>query len=163
MQLTKAAILPARQRNFSLDDPRFRPLVNANAAMAMLDRTALEIDALCDEARLIAFDIRAVGERKELRILASSIARLQTGQTPLVPLDDWPEIFTRICGPQKNKPALTGVDVQRSLNCDSGHVINLLNEKLLRVVPGTDWQRGPGGSPSIVTSSFEQFLKGRLQ
>jgi hypothetical protein len=60
-----------------------------------------------------------------------------------------------------NKPFITGTRLQIIMNCSSTHVINLIVDGALRVVPGTSWNEGPAGSPLVVTESFVRFLEAR--
>lgn len=157
--------LPQLQAAFCLDDERFRPVMKVNGAMWALDRTALEIDALLDLGveGLIGFNVStSPGEsaRRELRILARSIEhyRLTGGMRPL--RMTFAEV-RRLMLPH-DKPVISGVELQRSLNCDSGHVINLIEAGRLATVPGTTWSQGRGCTASVVTESYVSFLKQRL-
>jgi hypothetical protein len=159
-----AAAKQPTQVAMDLRDARFRPLVNANAAMAMLDVDALEVDNLIDLGMLAGFDISTAQNRKELRVLTRSIEHHKTtiGSRAFITIESgtWEKIFKLLL--PHEKPVMSGVELQRSMNCDSGHVLNLIGAKLLIVAKGTDWQRGPGGSPSVLVASYEKFMKGRM-
>lgn len=151
---------PPVQRQMDLRDPRYRPMAGVNAAMRDLDLTAVEVTALLDGGDLIGWNIATGEARREIRVLTDSLAHYQRtlGSRPY-PFEEGKVL--RLILPH-DKPALSGVEIQRAFNCDSGHVINLIEAKLLKIVPGTDWQRGPGGSPSVTRTSVIEFLKRRL-
>jgi hypothetical protein len=138
-----------------------RAMGDLNAAMRDLDLNADQVNALLDEGKLIVFNI-AVKEttRKNLRVLTRSIEhyRETDGKSPL--LLEWPEIFKLIL--PHDKHFVRGLEIQRSLNCDQGHVGNLILAGLLGPLNKRP-QRGPGGSPIVTRENFEKFLKGRLQ
>jgi len=117
-----------------------------------------EIRALLDEGKLFGFNIAASNTgRSTVRILTNSIEHYGATKKPFPAA--WPEVFKLIL-PHSNA-AVPGTELQRCLNCDSGHVLNLVRGGFLRVVHGTAWRRGCGGSPSVTRESFEAFLKGR--
>ena len=72
---------------------------------------------------------------------------------------EWPQIFRLIVPHQK--PIVTGLEVQRGLNCDRGHVENLVIAGHLTALKKS--APGPGGSWTISRPSYEAFLKGRKQ
>jgi hypothetical protein len=138
-----------------------RPLGCLNAAMRDLDLDAARVCEMIDVGQLIAFNIAVkTSGRPALRILTRSIEHCQASgsKKPLVLV--WPEIF-RLILPHE-KPFLRGLEIQRGLNCDRGHVENLILAGLLGMVNKRS-RPGPGGSPIIASSSLENFLIGRLQ
>ena len=165
---------PVIQTRLDLRDPRRRPMIGMNGAMNLLDLDAWEIEPLLERrgekptayGRLIGFNI-AVDEtgRRELRFLTESLEHFLASLTnpklcPYYPT--WPQILKLVL--PHDKPVITGVELSAALNCDSQHVLNLLDARLLKLVPGSDpMRRGPNGSPALTRASFEDFLDRRLQ
>jgi hypothetical protein len=147
------------------DDPTPLPLAGVNAAcrdLRLPARGHLEnpgvIDLIDDYAALIAFNIAVeLSGRRELRILTRSVEHYKTTLGSRPPNLSWAQIVKLIV--PHDKPALTAVEAARALNCKT--VMPLLERRLLKTVPGTDWQRGPGGSASITRESFVAFLEKR--
>jgi len=137
-----------------------RPLGDLNATMRDLDLDSDAVRALVDEGKLVAFDIAAGrAARSELRVLTKSIEHYQT-TGGAQPLDlDWPGIVRLVL--PTDKLFVRGIEVRRALNCDRGHVENLILAGCLAVVKKP--KKGPGGSPIITRESVEAFLKDRMQ
>jgi len=150
---------PPAQLSLNLHDARWRPVVAVNGTMAALDLNALEVDELIDLGFLIAFNIAVDPDgRRELRILTRSISQYQaSGRKFRMELPALLKLLT-----PHSKPTITGLEIQRSLNCDCEHVTNLLRANQIAVAPGTNWQRGPGGSPCVTSASYETFLRTRI-
>jgi hypothetical protein len=77
-----------------------------------------------------------------------------------------PDRIEKVCdailpAQSKQRGTLLGTELQRSFNVGSEHVLNLLRANLIREHGGSDWRPGRGGSPLIVRSSVEDFLKER--
>jgi hypothetical protein len=62
-----------------------------------------------------------------------------------------------------DQPAITGVDVQHSLNCSSTHIMHLIECEALKLLPGTTYGKGRGRSPLIARESIADFLRARLE
>jgi hypothetical protein len=167
-----------------------RPLMKITAAQGTLDCSEDEILELLEvQGALIAFDIASPGaKRRDLRILTQSVTEyLQAGKSPcyhtMLPPAEAVDIVLASLKPELNtlssvasaakedqlpggrpqvRPWLTGNEIQRLLQCGSTHLINLVEARLLKLLPGTDYQRGPGGTPKILRASFVQFLQERL-
>lgn len=60
-----------------------------------------------------------------------------------------------------DKPFIRGSVLRLILNCSSAHIINLVEAKLLKLVPDTEYHPGPLGTPLITVSSLKSFLKSR--
>ena len=136
-----------------------RPMGDLNAAMRDLDLSAEKVRALLDEGKLIGFNISASKSgRAGLRVLTKSVERYREsgGKKPLVLA--WPEIIRLIL--THDKFFVRGMEIQRALNCDRGHVENLILASHL--VTAKKARPGPGGSPIVTRASFEAFLKGRM-
>jgi hypothetical protein len=145
-------------KSFTTISPR--PMGDLNAAMRDLDLSGNAVRALLQEGKLIGFNISAKkSQRNELRILTKSVEHFRetAGQKTLVL--EWLEIF-RLILPQE-KLSVRGMEIQRSLNCDRGHVENLILSAQL--FPVKKARPGPGGSPIVTRESYELFLKGRMQ
>ena len=146
------------------------------AAKGMLDLGEDDIIELIEvQVALIAWDIatpsrRGTDRRRELRILTQSVAEFQQFNPdhsaeyycPITP-DHAATILLSSLDTRHSSPRafISGTEFQRVFNCGSTHVINLIQSKALALVAKTDYQRGPGGSPSIDRESFTQLLKTR--
>jgi hypothetical protein len=136
-----------------------RPLGNLNAAMRDLDMDADGIRRLIDEGVLIAFDIaRQKSKPQHLRILTKSIDYYRQNSGKKFMVLEWPEIF-RLVLPHE-KLFVRGLEMQRSLNCDEGHVANLIKSGFFTLAKKA--RAGRDGSPIVTRASFENFLIGRL-
>lgn len=166
----------ATQTQLKLRDPRYkRPVMSVSAAKGVLDVSEDEIIAMIEERlALIAFDIASPKAKlRELRILTASVAehlRDNPDCDPcyhtMIPPGAAVDIILRSL-PDRTKMGpgsawFTGTELQRALNCGSDHIIALVEAKALKLVPGTSYQPGPGGSPCITRESFEAFLNSRL-
>ncbi|MEI8288671.1 MAG: hypothetical protein WCH99_04315 [Verrucomicrobiota bacterium] len=137
-----------------------RPMGDVNSVMRDLDMNADRVRALVEQGTLIAFNITAVkSNRADLRILTKSVEHYRDNGGKKALRLEWPEIF-RLIMPH-NKFFVRGFEVARGLNCDRGHVENLIISGHL--VTAKKAQPGPNGSPIITRGSFESFLIGRLQ
>ena len=158
---TLAPIMPASiQNKLELGETRFRPLGDTLTAMRDLDMSAEEVRSLVQLGYLIGFNIAVATDTKaELRILTRSVEQFRTFKTKRVCEMEWPQIFRLIVPHQK--PIVTGLEVQRGLNCDRGHVENLVLARHLTALKKS--APGPGGSWTLDRASFETFLKARMQ
>lgn len=154
------------QRQLKLGDPRYkRPTMSVDAAKGILDCTEDDILAMVEEqGALVAWNIAIPGaERRELRLLTQSVSeylRDNPDHSDCFHTTICPDYAIQLVLPGHNKPFVTGLEVQRCLNCGSTHVINLVSAKALTTLG--PWRRGPGGSPNISRESFAAFLKSRL-
>ena len=159
-----------------LADPRYtRPLCTISTAKGLLDLTEDEISALVDEGQLVAFDISLVlaprdqaRRHRELRILTASIAeflRDNPDYSPCFTSQICPDIAVKtvLAAIKHEKPYLTGTEIKRLLNCGRQHVINLVQRKVLPLMPGTTYRPGPKGYPLIPRPAFLAFLTARLE
>jgi hypothetical protein len=159
----------ATQTQLKLRDPRHkRPVMTMGAAKGILDVSEDEILAMIDERlALIAFDVATPGsERRELRILTHSVAEFlhdNPDNDPCYHTMTPPSEALRLVLPSHSKPFFTGIELQRAFNCSSDHIISLIEAKALKLVPGSRYQPGPGGSPCITRESVVAFLKARLE
>jgi hypothetical protein len=162
--------LPASiQAKLELGDTQLRPLGDVNTAMRDLNLDSEEVRLLVQLGYLVAFNIacdrpsRATRRRRrcktELRVLTQSIEHFRALETKCVCRYEWTQLF-RLLVPER-KWALDGKTIQRVLNCDRGHLENLIAAKQLVLVE--KGRPGPGGSPTICRMSLERFLKSRLQ
>jgi hypothetical protein len=124
--------------------------------MRDLDASADEVRALLDHGQLIGFNIGVrARNRTTLRVLTSSLDHFWATGTPL-PLA-WPDIF-RLISPRGSR-FLPGVEIQRCLNCDEGHVAAMIRAGHLEPVKHS--RQGRNGSPIVTRGSVESFLKKR--
>lgn len=162
------------QRNLPLADARFRPTLGMDGAKHLLDLSEDEILALIDEGLIThAWNIATPSaEKREVRILRQALdAYVTWNENPkLVPARPGVPItanytdaliFSFLLPPSHVKPFLTNGELQRSLNCVSDHVLNLIDSRALELQPGTKYTRGPNGCALVTVTSFERFLKQR--
>lgn len=95
----------------------------------------------------------------DLRVLTKSVEHYRETHGKKSLVLEWPEIF-RLIYPHE-KLYVRGVEIRRGLNCDRGHVENLIAAGFLVIAKKS--RPGPNGSPILTRSSFENFLIGRLQ
>ena len=118
-----------------------------------------------------AFNIASQNARnRELRVLMQYVKefKLSGGQSKpkrMVSEAIWlPMILQTVSGLNNDKPFFSGGEVQQLLNCKATHVINLLEEGSLALLPNTPrWRPGKGGSPVISRDSLVTFLKKRQE
>jgi len=106
-----------------------------------------------------AFDI-GLGSRRELRILPSALdfySRTKGARRRVTETELWDEVLRGHDG----KPWIAGERLRLTLNCGSGHLLNLLQEGELVQMPGTNYRRGPDGSARIPLDSVKDFLQRR--
>ena len=99
-----------------------------------------------------------LGEAREVRILTKCVNYFAAHGKPLN--WDWPQVKDEILRGW-SKPFIPGTRLQIILNCSSTHIINLIEGREMKVMPGTSWNTGPAGSPLIQTASFWEFLQRR--
>jgi hypothetical protein len=163
------------QRELGLKLERYQlPVMDVSTAKGFLAMTEDQVLAAIEEQlALIAWNIASPKTlRRELRILTQSVS-LYLAKNP----ERCPEYYCADFCPDtaaeclldfidgrhaSPRPWIDGKEIQRAMNCGSTHVINLVESKCLKLMPGSDYQRGPGGSPNIIRASFLQFLKTRL-
>ncbi len=160
--LPRLVLPPSIQTQLGLRDPRFRPVSDVKTVLRDLgefDMDAEQVRQLVEQRVLIGFNIAVDDLGKcELRVLTKSIEFFRaTGGRKYHELE-WPQIF-RLVVPHK-KPMVTGLEIRRALLCDRGHVENLILAGCLK--PLKKSQPGPGGSWVVTTTSYEEFLKGRM-
>jgi len=159
------------QGHFDLRDARFRPVIMAADVCARLPDVDLDdVETMLANGMLIGFNIAVdatprrgtqtdPNPRRELRVLVRSVEHYQgTGGMRALILP-FSQIFQLML--PHDKPVITSAELQRSMNCDSGHVINLIWAGLLKIVPGTDWSQGRGCTASVQMASYGAFLKAR--
>ena len=176
------------QAKLARGDTKFRPLGSLNSAMRDLNMDAGEVRVLVELGYLVAFNIavrsgaeqvretrpvcaRGTGPgpyawvppgrrrcKSELRILTRSLELYRLLKTKRVCDLEWPQIFRLIVAHER--PVVKGTEIQRILNCDRGHVANLVRADQLKALRKS--RRGCAGTWGISRESFEQFLKKRL-
>jgi hypothetical protein len=143
-----------------------RPMMSMEAAKGALDRDEDGVVALIG-TWLVGWDIATPGSvRREWRILTRSVSLaarfLETKQRP--PHWIWNEVLGLILlRLLTDQPAITGVNIQHSLNCSSTHVMHLIECAALELLPGTTYGKGRGRSPLIARGSFADFLRAHLE
>jgi hypothetical protein len=166
LDLRRPAMPASIQTRLEIGETRFRPLGDTITAMRDLDMNAEEVRSLVQLGYLIGFDIACGGAhgvtrptKMELRILTRSVEQFRLLRRKRVCEMEWPQIFRLIVPHQK--PVVTGLEVQRGLNCDRGHVENLVLAGHLTALKKS--APGPGGTWTICRASYENFLKERMQ
>lgn len=146
------------QRELPMHVAIYRPVVTLAGAMAMLDETEYGVRCRIEDGRLPwVWDISASGSAQaELRILTMGVKCLQQ-DVPLAADDA--EALALVYG--REKPFISGSHFRRSWTCSEDHVHRLIECGAVRVVEGTGWRRGRGGSPCITWRSAADFLHTR--
>lgn len=166
-------MLSPAELSLRLRSPRWRPLGDMDCVKWALDVTAEDIEQLIDLGLLVVFDISVAMEsrsplmshRRELRFLTRSIEhyRLTLGMRRLEL--SWPQIAQLILPPEKK--ALTGVEIDAVLSCDTNHRLNLIRAGELEPPRGRGklrlepWSRGRNCGAKVTRESLEEFLRRR--
>ncbi len=155
-----------------LQDPRIKiPMVDLAGAFAILGcAKEPEIVDFAESGSCWAWHIGDLNARRcEWRFLAKSLTSLQASlkdmdidELLLHPIKrqpaTWAEVLSIVL-PRHDKPFFSGRECKRALNCRRVHFINLIYSGQL---PGSDYRRGPNGSPSVARKDFIHFLEQRL-
>jgi len=134
------------------------PVVDLAGARAVTGRHENELKAMVDTGDLLwAWNIsrHPDRDRRELRFLVKELRALDSRS---ITVDD-DESIRLLYG--REKPFILGKHWHTAWNCDSGHMMNLVDDMVLGVVPGTDHGRGRGRTPCITWPSAVAFLKQR--
>ena len=95
----------------------------------------------------------------ELRFLGLEVdAFAERGFSPCTKWSD-AQVMRQLFGDER--PEVPGTTFRRAFNCVHNHVMNLIRAKVLRVLPGTEWSRGPLGTPAIAWASAAEFVTKR--
>lgn len=159
MQLT----LPS-QRRLPIKVEVEAPMLGIAAARDILHLDVdMVLELIADRKLAWAWNIGLGKRRSEIRILARCLRGYQASNTSCnlaeVPQE---EIIAHILAREK-KPWIEGVTLKHLLACENDLIIDLVTARELAVMPGTNWRRGPGGSPSITRESVINFLKRRRE
>ena len=150
-----------------------RPTADLACARAILDLHENEIKQLADQGLFPAWNIARVVEpspRGEGRVRGNGSSSLRTERRFLTralrdyadgrPVTRDEDLIVRLLY-GKEKPYILGKYFCQTWNCDSGHMINLVEDKTLDLVKGTSYSQGRGCTPCITWSSALKFLKTR--
>ena len=124
-----------------------------------LDENA--ILALVEEGQLLyAWNI-GLGAAREMRIYPPCLTHYActAGARPFPETDD--QVIAAMLGTlhvTTSAAWVTGRMLSLLFNCGSTQIINMLDARLLKLLPGTGWKTGPNGSPHITVDSLKQFL-----
>ncbi len=147
------------QRKLPLADASLCTLLDIGGVRAELPgHDEDDVLALIEDGFIgVAFDI-GLQARREIRVWRKSVDLFRaTGGSRRVN-HDWSQVVREIlCG--WDKPAIPGTRVKLLLNCSSTHVIHLVEDRQLQLMPGTSWDVGRGNTPQISVSSFKDALK----
>lgn len=133
------------------------PTVDLAGARAITGLHENEIKERCECGELPAWNIAVdPASRREWRILGRA-ARDWADHRPATTDADF--IQRLLYGP--TKPYILGISFYAAWNCDSGHMINLVEDKTLELVKGTSYGQGRGCTPCITWASAIKFLKDR--
>lgn len=137
------------------------PTADLRGARAILDLHENEIKCLADAGVFPCWNIARVhpsraGSRTERRFLTRALRDWAEGK----PVTRDEDLIERLLY-GKEKPFILGKHFARSWNCDSGTMINLIEDKTLEIVKGTSYGQGRGCTPCITWSSALNFLKNR--
>jgi hypothetical protein len=153
---SQARVVPA-QKFLPLRAELRLPTVDLAGARAILDLRENEIKSLIDCGDLVAWNIATQSSQKiERRILTVSARDFADNRKRAI---EESEIIRRVYGSER--PFIFGTFFFRAWNCDSGHMINLLEEGSLTKLANTDYRRGRNGTPCITWASALAFLNSR--
>jgi hypothetical protein len=135
-----------------------RPTADLACARALLDLHENEIKCLADEGVFPAWNIARslTKSRTERRFLTRSLRDWAEGK----PITRDEDLIVRLLY-GKEKPFILGKYFCQAWNCDSGHMINLVEDQTLETVKGTTYGPGRGCTPCITWQSAMAFLKTR--
>lgn len=150
------------QRKLVLDDTP--ALVLADVSTARRDLVGHDEDdilALIEEGFLLfAWNI-AIGTTRDIRILPDCIDHyrrtLGHRQYPRTDAQVIDAMLARGCA-AGDKPFMRSTTLRMLLNCSSTHIINLIQDNSLSVVPHTTWGQGPSGAALVTVDSIRSFL-----
>jgi hypothetical protein len=154
------------QRTFdrALGDARHRPTVGMEGAKHLMDCGEDQVLELIETGEIShAWNIGLGADRREVRILRTAIDRylqLPAGARAKSELSEQ-AVRSLLLPPAHRKPFLTNPEIQRSLNCVSAHVLNLVEAGELELQVGTGYRTGPTGTALVTVQSFERFLQNR--
>lgn len=150
------------QSVLAIADPRYKaPMMTMETARGILHLDEDEITERLDVGLLAGWDIATAGaSRREIRLLSPSVAAHEAA--PNRPWDLLPRKSIELVLGTDARPWLDGRTLQRLLVCSGTHVMSLIGDRLLTVLPRTSWRRGPGGSPVVSRESLVNFLEQRM-
>ena len=141
-----------------------RPLVSVWTVLSVTDfKTEDEVLAAIDDGRLLyAFNIAGKKATARLvRVLAASVANFVEGNPPakISQAEEWQQV-ERLIFPTP-APSIPAKEIALAWNVSGTHILNLCDQKLLRLAKGTPRHCGPGGSPQVEYQSAVEFLRAR--
>jgi len=169
------------QRSLPLRVALRLPMLDVAAVRAALGVNEDEVLDLIQEGHLAwAWDIATkAAEKAETRIFARSVSAYQNseyGPRSVANELTFDEVVAlAFTGRANDRPWLWGREITRAFNCSSEHVLNLIREGSLSLLPGhvvpksqipnrksqIGWRRGRGGSPCVSWVSAVEFLRRR--
>jgi hypothetical protein len=141
-----------------------RPLVGLWTVLSVTDLKSEDdvLAAIEDGSLLWAFDLKTKRAKARLvRVLAASVCDFVAGNPPpkMTEADEWRQVQNLIFGaPASSIPAK---EIALAWNISGTHMLNLCDEKLLRLAKGSPRHCGPGGSPLVIFQSAVEFLRER--
>jgi hypothetical protein len=141
-----------------------RPLVSLWTVLAVTDlKSEDEVLAAIEGGRLLwAFNIACKEAKSRLiRVLATSVSNFVEGNPPpkMSDAEEWQQVLRAIF--PTPAPSFAAKEIALAWNVSGTHILNLCDQKLLRLVKGTPRHSGPGGSPQVEYQSAVDFLRAR--
>jgi len=141
-----------------------RPLVSIFSVLSVTDlKSEDEVLAAIEDGRLLwAFNLSSKEAKSRLvRVLAASVQNLVEGTRPpeTSEAEEWEEV-ERLIFPTP-APSIQTKEIALAWGVSGTHVLNLCDQRLLRLAKGTPRHSGPGGSPLVDYQSAVEFLRGR--
>ncbi len=141
-----------------------RPLVSVWTVLSVTDlKTEDEVLAAIEDGRLLwAFNIAGREAKSRLiRVLAASVSNFVEGNPPpqKSEAEEWADVVRTIY--PTSAPSIPTKEIAQAWNISGTHILNLCDQKLLRLAKGTPRHSGPGGSPLVQYGSAVEFLKSR--
>lgn len=141
-----------------------RALLSVWTVLSVTDfKTEDEVLAAIESGRLLwAFNIAGSAAKSRLvRVLAASVQNMVDGKKlpPRPAAEEWQQVVRTIF--PTSAPSIPAKEIALAWSCSTTHLINLCDQRLLRLAKGTPRHSGPGGSPLVVFESAVEFLRAR--
>ena len=141
-----------------------RPLLSVWTVLSVTNlKSEDEVLVAIEDGQLLwAFNIASREAKSRLvRVLAASVQNFVEGKQPpeMSEVEEWKQV-ERMIFPTP-APSIPAKEIALAWNCSTTHVINLCDQRLLRLAKGSPRHAGPGGSPLVDYRSVVEFLKTR--
>ncbi|MGD0261482.1 MAG: helix-turn-helix domain-containing protein [Verrucomicrobiota bacterium] len=134
---------------------RSKPLLSLSGVLSLLgNRSQFQVLREIDSGGILwAFDCRAAGPKRLLRVLPAALADFMQGRDCKL---QWPDVVALLVPPE---PRLCVAWLAHILNVTPEHIYNLVRAKALSFC--ARGRRGRGGSALVPRNDFVRFLRQR--